>query len=450
MVLSSFPAGAQEFASDSAVRVILGGRIGARRGMGFVVAALERGKPPRIYTAGISGIAGLPLDSNTVFEIGSITKVFTTSLLADMVARGEVKLDDPVSKFLPRGVRVPSRGGKHITLEHLATQTSGLPRLPSNLRVVDQQNPYASYTVDELYQFLSTFALTRDPGSQYLYSNLGMGLLGHVLALRAGKSYETLLKERILDPLGMNDTRIELTPAMKSRMAQGFSSVGEPVKAWDLPTLAGAGALRSTAADMLRFLAASLDSTSHPLGRVLAQARKPRHDADVPRNRIGLGWNIVEVFGTTATWHNGGTGGFRAFIGIDEPRQRGVILLANASVVPDDIAFHLLEPKVPLDLAPAPTRPGPEIALDAAKLEAFPGTYEISPDLRITITKEGAALFAQGTNQPRFRLYAESETKFFLRDADAQITFVKDASGKVSELILHQGGANIPGKRVAP
>src|SRR5688500_8297205 len=133
MVLSSFPAGAQEFASDSAVRVILGGRIGARRGMGFVVAALERGKPPRIYTAGISGIVGLPLDSNTVFEIGSITKVFTTSLLADMVARGEVRFEDPVGRYLPGFVRMPTRKGKQITLLDLATQFLGLFRLHDNL-----------------------------------------------------------------------------------------------------------------------------------------------------------------------------------------------------------------------------------------------------------------------------------------------------------------------------
>jgi len=347
-LVAARPAAAQEFAGDSAVRTMLGERIGSRRGMGFVVAALEQGKTPRIYTAGVSGISGLPLDENTVFEIGSITKVFTTSLLAEMVARGEVKLGDPVAKYLPASVRVPSRNGRQITLEDLATQTSGLPRLPTNIRPADPSDPYADYTADKLFEFLATYTLPRDIGSRYEYSNLGMGLLGHVLALRAGKTYEDLLRERILDPLSMSDTRITLTPSMKPRMAQGFDSEGTPAGSWDMPTLAGAGALRSTAADMLKFLAATLDPASKPLGQILAQARTPRHAADRPRNSIGLGWHIVDIFGTTVTWHNGGTGGFRAFIGIDDARRRGVIVLSNMSLTPDDIGFHILEPKVPL------------------------------------------------------------------------------------------------------
>ena len=157
----------------------------------------------------------MPLDGNTVFEMGSISKVFTGALLADMVARGEVKLDDPIAKYLPQTVKVPSRNGRQITLLDLATQSSGLPRLPSNMRPADFSNPYADYSVQQLYEFLSGYSLTRDPGQRYEYSNLGVGLLGHVLALRAGKSYEEILKERILDPLGMNDTRVDATPSMK-------------------------------------------------------------------------------------------------------------------------------------------------------------------------------------------------------------------------------------------
>ncbi|MDO8501194.1 MAG: serine hydrolase domain-containing protein [Gemmatimonadaceae bacterium] len=339
----------ESFAPDSAVRSILAERLASRRGMGFVVAVLERGKAPRINTAGVSGVAGLPLDGNIVFEIGSITKVFTGTLLAEMVARGEVRLDDPISRYLPGSVRTPSRNGRQITLLDLATQTSGLPRLPDNFKPADLANPYADYSVSQLYQFLSNYTLQRDIGSRYEYSNLGVGLLGHILALRAGESYETLLRERILDPLGMHDTRIELTPPMKSRMAQGFDAEGTPRHLWDLPTLAGAGALRSTANDMLKFLAANLDSAQSPLGDVLAQARARSRDADRPGNSIGLGWHILNLFGSPITWHNGGTGGFRAFIGMDELRHRGVIVLSNSTRNPDDIGFHLLEPKIPLE-----------------------------------------------------------------------------------------------------
>ena len=416
--------------------------------MGMVVAVLERGQPPRVVTSGISGVAGVPLDGNTLFEIGSITKAFTGALLAEMATRGEVKLEDPISKYLPKSVRAPSRNGKQITLLDLATQSSGLPRLPSNMRPGDMANPYADYTVDKLYEFLSSYTLTRDPGEKYEYSNLGMGLLGHILALRAGKTYEQLLIERILDPLKMSDTRITLTPAMKARMAQGFDSQGTPVSEWDLPTLAGAGALVSTANDMLKFLAANLDSTSTSLGRVLAFARAPKHDADRPGNSIGLAWHIVDVHGTSATWHNGGTAGFRSFIGLDDVRHRGVIVLSNLNHTPDDIGFHVLEPKVQLAQAPPPPKKRTEVAVDAAKLEPLTGVYELAPNFTVTITREGAALFAQATGQERFPLFAESDSEFFFKVVDAQISFVKDGSGNFTSIVLHQGGANIPGKRV--
>ena len=332
---------AQQFISDSALRAIVEERVATKRTMGIVVAVMEKGKPPRIQTAGISGIAGLPLDGNTVFEIGSITKAFTGALLADMVARGEVKLEDPVAKYLPTTVKVQSRNGKQITLLDLATQSSGLPRLPNNMRPADFTNPYADYSVQQLYDFLSSYTLTRDPGEQYEYSNLGVGLLGHVLALKGGKSYEAILRERILDPLGMNDTRIEMTPSMKQRMAQGFDAQGTPTHTWDLPTLAGAGALKSTANDLLKFLAANLDSTSTSVGKALAFAKVARHDADRPGNSIGLAWHIVDVFGTRAIWHNGGTGGFRTFIGMDDVRHRGVIVLTNSINTPDDIVLSV-------------------------------------------------------------------------------------------------------------
>ena len=337
---SSFPA-------DSTINAILSDRVARKRAMGLVVATFEQGRAPHIYTAGVSGLAGLPLDASTIFEIGSITKVFTNTILADMVRKGEVRLDDPVAKFLPGRVRVPERNGKRITLADLATQSSGLPRLPNNLNPADATNPYADYSVTQLYEFLSSYVLPRDIGSQYEYSNLGMGLLGHVLSLKAGKSYEALVKERVLVPLGMGESGITLTPSMKRQMAQGFNAYGTPVPLWDIPTLAGAGALRSSANDMLRFLAANLDSASVPLGKAMAIAQASRKVIGA-NNSIGLGWNIVQLFGTPVTWHNGGTGGFRTYIGLDLEHHRGVIVLSNSTISPDDIGFHLLVPQIPL------------------------------------------------------------------------------------------------------
>ena len=447
-VVSASVAQAQEFAPDSAVRRILADRLASGRGMGFVLAVVERDKAPRYYATGTSGVTGVRLDSTTVFEIGSITKVFTSALLADMVERGEVKLDDPISKYLPKTVRVPARKGKEITLLDLATQSSGLPRLPTNLRPASVANPYADYTVANLYEFLSGYTLTRDIGTQYEYSNLGVGLLGHVLSLRGGKPYETLLKERILDPLGMHDTGIALSAAMNSRMAQGFNANREPMGRWDLPTLAGAGALRSTASDMVKFLNASLDSSSSPLGKILGRIQVSQRPADRPNNSIGLGWHIVKVFGSTLTWHNGGTGGYRSIVGLDGANGRGVVLLTNSNMSPDDIAFHLLEPKVPLETAVVTPQSRKAISLTEKDLEPLVGVYELAPAFRLTVTREGSNLYGQATGQARFQLLPEAPLKFFLRVVDAQVTFVAGPDGKVNSMVLHQGGANIPGKRV--
>lgn len=441
-------AGAQAaLPSDSAINSLLRDRVATHQAMGIVVATLERGGSPHVYTAGISGISGLPLDGNTLFEIGSITKVFTNTILADMVLKGEVKLDDPISKYLPKSVHVPQRNGKQITLLDLATQSSGLPRLPTNLKPADMSNPYADYTVKQLYDFLSSYSLPRDIGSQYEYSNLGMGILGHVLALKSGKSYENLVKDRVLNPLGMHDSGITLSPSMKAHMAQGFSADGSPMHLWDLPTLAGAGALRSTANDMLKFLAANLDSASMPLGPSMALARAPRKPIG-PNNMIGLAWNTVSLMGLPVTWHNGGTGGFRTFIGIDSRNHRGVIVLSNSTNSPDDIGFHILQPQVPLLAPPGPVKVRPEVTVDSAKLDALVGVYELAPAFRVAITREGGSLFSQATGQEKFPLFAESETEFFFKIVDAQLTFVKNADGTVNQLILHQGGADVPAHRI--
>jgi serine-type D-Ala-D-Ala carboxypeptidase/endopeptidase len=440
------PLMAQSAVPDSALKAVLQERVTSKRAVGLVVVTVEKGKPPQIYTEGTSGSA-FALDGNTVFEIGSVSKVFTTAILAGMVRRGEVRLDDPISKYLPATVKVPSRAGKQITLLDLATQSSGLPRLPNNMHPANIANPYADYSVQQLYDFLSSYELTRDIGSRFEYSNLGVGLLGHVLSLRAGKSYEALVTERILEPLGMHDTRITLSPTMAAHLAPGHNDAGAVVANWDLPTLAGAGALRSTPNDMAKFLAANLDSTLGPVAGDLARAHTAVRDTDQPAMRIGLAWLTLNPFGTPITWHNGGTGGYHSFIGFDPTHDRGVVILANSSRSIDDIGLHTLEPRIPLSVVTA-AKVRTEIAIDPAKLDAYVGVYELAPTFSIAITKEGGALFGQATGQTKFQLFPETETDFFFKVTDAQITFVRDAAGKIDSIVLHQSGANTPGKRI--
>src|SRR5271157_2778321 len=217
MILFAAIAGAQSppnalVPPDSEIRKILVERIDTfHQGVGIVVGVIEPQGRREVAYGSLNQGDSRPLDGDTIFEIGSVTKVFTSLLLADMVQRGEVALTDPVARYLPSQVKMPERGGRQITLQDLATHTSGLPRLPSNLNPKDPANPYADYSVDQLYQFLSGYQLTRDIGSQSEYSNLGGGLLGHVLARPAGMDYEALVKSRICEPLGMKSTGITLT-----------------------------------------------------------------------------------------------------------------------------------------------------------------------------------------------------------------------------------------------
>ncbi len=291
------------------------------------------------------------LDGDTIFEIGSITKVFTSLVLADMVNRKEVALDDPAAKYLPENVRMPERNGKSITLLDLSTHSSGLPPLPGNLK------PEAEYSVEDLYQFLSGYTLPRNPGSEYEYSNLGAGLLGHLLAYRAGTDYESLIRSRIARPLSMPDTGITLSSSMNQRMATGHNATLAPVANSDLPTpLAGAGALRSSANDMLTFLEAFLGYKESFLARAMKAMLEVRRPAG--QAAIGLGWIIMSAHGREIVGHNGATGGFRSFVGYARQERIGVVVLSNASATTgiDDIGFHLLNPKAPLANPEPPKR----------------------------------------------------------------------------------------------
>jgi CubicO group peptidase (beta-lactamase class C family) len=318
--------------------------------------------------------------------------------------------------------------------------------MPSNFAPKDPNNPYADYTVKQMYDFLSSYTLPRDPGKQYEYSNLGMGLLGHALALRAGLSYEALVTKRILEPLGMRDTRIALTPSMTARLAQGHNEGGQPVANWDLPTFAGAGAIRSTADDMLRFLAAALDTTTGPLARDLALAEVPRRPVtDNGKLRIGLGWHVLTGPGGEIVWHNGQTGGYHAFIAVNHATGANVVILSASAADIDDIGMHLIDARFPLR---EPKKVHVEVAIDPSMLDQYVGVYEFAPTFSITVTKDGTSLWAQATGQGKVQLFPESPTDFFLKALEASVSFVKDASGAVTTMVLHQGGMDQNGKRV--
>ncbi len=438
----------QSIYDEAEVKKILEQRIALdKKGVGIAVGIINE-KGTKLINYGRMKV-GEPreVEANSIFEIGSITKVFTCILLADMVERGEMKLADPISLYLPQTVKCPTRGGKEITLLDLATHTSGLPRMPTNFRPKDAKNPFADYTVEQLYAFLSSYTLPRDIGSKYEYSNVGMGLLGHILTLKTKKDYETLVVERICKPLKMNDTRITLSAEQKSRLATGHTTDLNPTPNWDIPTLAGAGALRSTVNDMLKFAAANLGLVKTKLFPVLQKSHQMQRPTDSPNLDIALGWHIHKRFGTEIIWHNGGTGGYRTFTGFDPKKRAAVVVLSNSGVGQDDIGLHILESQFPLQKF-APAKAHTEIKVDSKILETYVGEYQIAPNFKIVVTREEDKLFGQPTDQPRVQLFAEAENAFFLKVVDAQVTFVKNDKGEVTELILHQGGQSITGKKV--
>ena len=383
--------------SDAEIRQVLVERIDEqKRSVGIVVGVVEPDGRRVVAHGQLATDGPGEVDGDTVFEIGSITKVFTAILLADLVDEGAFELETPVQRLLGPDVTVPIRNGAEITLLHLTTHSSGLPRMPDNFRPADAGNPYADYTVAQLYEFLSSHELQRDIGAEVEYSNLGTGLLGHALAQRQETDYETLVFRRLLDPLGMSDTSITLSPSQQERLAVGHSVQLRPVANWDLPTLAGAGALRSTVNDMLTFVEANLGLHELSLQAAMAATHAPRRDFPGPSMQIGLGWVTRGGHGREIHWHNGGTGGYRSFLGFDLESKTGVVVLSNSTDSVDDLGFHLLDSRYPLVIPPAMRT---AVEVDPAVFDDYVGRYRLMENVVFTVTREGDGLFVHITGQ---------------------------------------------------
>lgn len=432
--------------TDAEITALLKTRVEEqKRGVGLVVGIVENGQE-RVIAYGKLGVDDpRPVDGNTVFELGSITKVFTGLLLADAVRRAEVRLDQPVAELLPPGSKVPSRNGRQITLFDLTTHTSGLPRLPDNFAPANWADPYADYTEDKLLTFLASYELPRDIGAKHEYSNFAVGLLGYALARAADTDYATLLKTRILDPLGMTDTAIALSDEQKSRFAKGYADGLIETPPWEWDVLAGAGALRSTANDMLKFLSAAMDPAS-PIGPLMQEATAQLRPAE-GGVEVGLGWMVVNAPDQQFIFHSGGTGGYRAFMGFRSELKQAVVVLSNlASIVAtDDIGFHLLDASIPLA---EPPKERVAITLPVDKLDAVTGTYQFNPNLIMEVRREGDKLIAQATAQIAVEIFPESETSFFYTIVDAQLEFRIGADGKADQVTLYQAGQVLPAPRV--
>ena len=384
-------------------------------------------------------------DSLTIYEIGSITKVFTSLSLADMsseemlpehvAGHGSLDLDTPVQMLLPDTIAIPRYKETEITLLDLATHTSGLPRMPGNFRPMSFTNPYADYSPADLYDFFAGHTLASKPGSSYEYSNVGAGLLGHALARHADTSYEVLIVTRICKPIGMADTRVSLSAGQAERLAPGHDAEGNRVSNWDFLVLAGAGALRSNVRDMLMFLRANFRLTDSPLKVAIETTHVPRRDIDETEARIAMGWHV----GADGTlWHNGQTGGYHSFIAFRKDLGIGVVVLSNSAVM----AIDSLGDQLMKLLAEQPVQSSSvriPIKLLPLALERYVGKYRFASGAIIEVARQDEGLIVHPPGQPQARLYAESETSFFLRVADATVTFQIGEDDEVTRLTWTQG-----------
>jgi CubicO group peptidase (beta-lactamase class C family) len=433
---SPAPAAANGASVADTMQSALDARVAGLPGVGMIAGVID-GDTVTVAQAGATGTARR-LDDRTVFEIGSVTKTFTATVLAAMVRDHSVALDDPVQKYLPAGVHVPVRNGKQITLLELATQHSGLPRLPPNFTSKDPYDPYADFGPAQLYDFLNHYTLTRDPGASYEYSNVGVALLGAALANRAHVSYAELLRRRIFEPLGMNDTAIVLSPDQTARFAVPHDVDGNVVKPWTANAIAPAGGLRSTLHDMLIYLRCQMGRG--PLAADCLFAQQPRET--FPSGRIGLVWMTGDS--VPIVHHDGGTGGFSADIAVSPDRGKGVVVLANfGPAALDDLAFHALDPRIPLMQSST-------FAVDPGTLDGYTGDYVVTMQgqtATFTVRRAGDGLTVQLTGQPPFRIYPDAKDHFYLKVVSAQIAFNRDGAGNVTALTLHQGGQTIVAAR---
>jgi serine-type D-Ala-D-Ala carboxypeptidase/endopeptidase len=399
----------------------------------IVVGMLEADGTRNYEVLSAPGAATSKVNAQSIFEIGSITKTFTAIALASMVRDGEVNLDDPIQKYLPAGVTAPSYNGRQITIADLADHHSGLPRMPPDLKFTDLHG-IAEYTPAQLYAALSSYKLTRAPGATYEYSNWGVGLLGQLLANRAGMSYAELIQKNVIDPLGLHDTTIPAPNATAGALVPGFDPDGnpEPFMTWS-DSLAGAGAVRSSVDDLLTLGAACMPNAHTPISADCAFAIQPRDDAGKQRAKVGLVWETEDQDGII--WHNGDTFGYHGFLGIDPVHHRVLAILANTGVFLDFVALKILDPARML-----PPKPSP-FPIAASTLSAYLGSYQLAvgSGATLAIERDGDGLRMIDAKQQHFTLSPTAADTFSTKE-NATLTFCRRDDGSIYALVINQYG----------
>lgn len=389
-----------------------------------------------LYDNGKSKVAGFGRMSRddhsapqgeSIFEIGSISKVFTAILTQTQVNASRLGWDDTIASRLPEAEFASDAVGA-ITLRELSSHTSGLPRMPDNFAPEDPLDPYRGYGREHMLSFVTAL----DPNSlekNFAYSNLGAGLLGMIAAEAAGADYAEALHKNVLVPLGMIDSGTSVSEENASRLAHGFSE-GADMPNWSgFDALAGAGAILSSADEMLAFIQQNLHGES--FRAALDPIREPQAGGDT-----GLGWIINDSGEDPVYWHNGGTGGYASFVSMSPAAGTGVVILTTSTDYGGvtELGFAQVS--------------GEAAEKRVVDLEPYPGTYQLAPGFVLTVYADGDQLFAQATGQGAFPLTPSDDNEFVFPPADIKVVFELNDSGNAIKLALHQGGAITPAPRI--
>ena len=305
--------------------------------VGLAIGVIDNGEVSTYFYGETERGNNIKPNGDTIFEIASITKVFTGILMAEMENEGLIYKNDPVKKYLPDTVSIPAYDGKEITLENLVTHTSTLPRVQDDFSKEEE----ADYTFEDLYKYLSGLKLDRKIGETYEYSNLGFGLLGHTLALRAEIDYANMLVEKICNPLNMNDTRIYLSKEQKKSLAQGYSNKGEPAKHFDAITHNAAGGINSSINDLVKFLFANLSKNKTQISKAIQKSHETLFKDGY--SELAYAWFVVDLDGEKILDHNGGTSGFSSYLAFSEDAQNGVVVLSNSAIDVTNLGSYIME-----------------------------------------------------------------------------------------------------------
>lgn len=386
----------------------------------------------------------VPNTPQTKFRLGSVTKQFTSMAIMQLQERELMNVDDRIAKYLPT---YPN--GEKITIHHLLTHTSGIPNFTSFPNY--QKTMMLPSPVEKTIQRFKDKPLEFTPGEKFKYSNSGYILLGYIIEKVCGTSYEEFLEENVFQPLNMMNTGYDHHHTLLKHRASGYSIGGGGLTnaAYiDMSIPHAAGALYSTVEDLYlwdRALYTEKLVKKSTLDRIFTPFVEAESGAI--KAHYAYGWNVLSLFDGKVITHGGGINGFRTNIARYVDDDVCIVVLSNIETAPVE--------KISMDLAAIVFGEEYEVPkervaaeVDPRIYDAYVGQYELAPDLIATVTKENNRLFAQATGQPKFEIYPESETKFFARVADIQVTFVKNEEGEVTQLIVHQEGKDSPAKKI--